>query len=263
MRTLAVKHSGGVGDIIYSLPTLLSLVKQHQISHVIYYLQLDQHTQYSGPHPLGSLLLNRDYVERLRPLLLSQSYVQQVELYAGQKIDVDFDQFRRIPLNFSTYSIARWYFLFIIGANWDLSVPWLTVAPDYRFRDYALVARNRRLQSPYINYNCLQQYAEQLVFVGVEQEFEDFRAQCPGCSRFYQATDFLELARVIAGCRFMVGNQGMIYTLAEALKVPRLLETNVQAANNIPQGGACFDALFQQGFEYWLARLMQHSRGPG
>ncbi len=40
--------------------------------------------------------------------------------------------------------------------------------------------------------------------------------------------------------------------MAEALKIPRLLETNVRAANNIPQGGECFDALFQSGFEYWV-----------
>lgn len=262
MSTLSVKHSGGIGDIIYSLPTVLSLIRDHGISRVIYYLQLGQHVQYSGPHPLGTLLLSADYIDKVRPLLLSQPYVQQVEIYSDQKVDVDFDQFRRIPLNYSMYSIARWYFLFVIGASWDLSLPWLNVVPDYRFRDFALVARNRRLQSPFITYNFLDKYADRIVFVGVEQEFEDFRMQCPQCSRFYQAPDFLELARVIAGCRFFAGNQGMIYTLAEALKVPRLLETNIQAANNIPQGGACYDALFQQGFEYWFARLMSARTTP-
>jgi hypothetical protein len=259
VATLSVKHSGGVGDIIYSIPTLLSLIRDHRIARVVYHLQLDQHMQYSGPHPLGTLLLSRDYVEKLRPLLLSQPYIQQVEIYSGQKIDVDFDQFRRIPLNYSMYSIARWYFLLVIGASWDLSRPWLKVDPDYRFKDFVLIARNRRLQSPFITYNFLDKYADQIVFVGVPQEFDDFRTQCPSCTRFYEATDFLELARVIAGCRFVAGNQGFVYTLAEALKVPRLLETNIQAANNIPQGGDCCDALFQQGFEYWFARLLERA----
>ena len=63
MTTLSVKHSGGIGDIIYSIPALLSLIRDHRITRVVYYLQLGQHTQYSGPHPLGTLLLDASYVE--------------------------------------------------------------------------------------------------------------------------------------------------------------------------------------------------------
>jgi hypothetical protein len=80
------------------------------------------------------------------------------------------------------------------------------------------------LQSPYIRYDFIDQYAEKVVFVGVRREFEDFRTQCPACTHFYEAADFLELAGVLAGCKFYAGNQGFIYTLAEALKIPRLME---------------------------------------
>ena len=257
---ITVKHSGGVGDVIYSLPALLSLVSQQRIEEVTFYLQLNQTVQYSGWHPLGNLLLDAGYFEKLRPLLLAQRCIRRVEIYAGESIDVDFDGFRRLPLNYGTYSIPRWYFLFLIGTHWDLSRPWLSVEPDYRFKDFTLVGRNPRLQSPFIRYDFLSGYADEIVFVGVPREFEEFRAQCPRCTRFYQAANFLELAQVLAGCRFYAGNQGLVYTLAEALKIPRLLETNVRAANNIPQGGDCFDALFQAGFEYWFAHLMERSR---
>jgi hypothetical protein len=261
VKTLSVKHSGGIGDIIYSLPALMSLVSQHRIERVIYYLHLNQEARYSGWHPLGNLLLDTAFAERLRPLLLAQACIQSVETYAGQALNVDFDQFRKLPLNHATYSIPRWYFLCVVGAAWDLSQPWLTVTPDYRFKEFALVGRNARLQSPFIRYGFLDQYADNIVFVGVRREFDEFRSQCPRCTRFYEAPDFLELAAVLAGCKFYAGNQGMIYTLAEALKIPRLLETNVQAANNVPQGGECYDALFQQGFEYWFTRLMEAPAG--
>jgi hypothetical protein len=259
VSTLSVKHSGGVGDVIYALPALLSLVAQRRITEVTFYLQLHQTVQYSGWHPLGNLLLDEGFFDQLRPLLLAQGFIRRVQVYAGEAVDVDFDGFRRLPLNYTTYSIPRWYFLFVVGTSWDLSRPWLAVQPDYRFRDFALVGRNPRLQSPFIKYDFLDRYADNIVFVGVPQEFEQFRAQCPRCTHFYQAGDFLELAQVLAGCRFYAGNQGLIYTLAEALKIPRLLETNVRAANNVPQGGECFDALFQTGFEYWFAHLMQRS----
>lgn len=259
MSRLAVKHSGGVGDIIYALPALRSVVRQRAIEEVTFYLQLDQTTTYSGWHPLGNRLLSAEYVEKLRPLLLGQPAIRRVEIYEGQPVDIDFDAFRRLPINPATYAIARWYFLFVIGATWDLSQPWLEVVPDDRFGDFVLVGRNPRLQSPFIRYGFLERYAEQLVFVGVRPEFDEFRTQVPGCTRFFEAADFLELAAVIAGCRFYAGNQGLAYTLAEALKIPRLLETNNRAANNIPVGGLCTDALFQPGFEYWFSHLIEHA----
>jgi hypothetical protein len=262
VRVLSVKHSGGAGDIVYSIPALLSLVTQRRIERVTYYLQLNQEVRYSDWHPLGNLLLDAGFAARLKPLLLAQPAIQAVEIYAGQTVDVDFDVFRRLPMNYATYSIPRWYFLFVIGTNWDLSRPWLDVAPDSRFKDAVLVGRNPRLQSPFIRYDFIDKFADEVVFVGVRREFEEFRLQCPRCTRFYEAPDFLELASVLAGCRFYVGNQGFIYTLAEALKIRRLLETNVTAANNVPQGGECHDALFQQGFEYWFEHLVKRTAAP-
>ena len=72
MKTLSVKHSGGVGDIVYSIPALLSLVAEHAIDEVTFLLRLNQQTTYSGWHPLGNTLLNDAFAERLRPLLLAQ-----------------------------------------------------------------------------------------------------------------------------------------------------------------------------------------------
>ncbi len=260
MRTLSVKHSGGAGDIIYSIPTLLSLVAQRRIEHVTYYLNLNQRVKYGGWHPLGSLLLSPAFVEQLTPLLMAQPCIQSVQIYSGEPIDVDFDTFRYNGINTSTYCIPRWYFLSFPGATWDLARPWLNVAPDYRFKDAAVVSRNPRLPSKFINYGFMDRYADDIVFVGMRREFDEFVRECPRCTRFYEAPNFLELAAVLAGCRFFAGNQGFIYTLAEALKIPRLLETNKKAANNIPFGGECYDALFQDGFEYWFSDLIQRPR---
>src|SRR5271155_49910 len=104
IKSLSVKHSGGVGDIIYSIPALLSVAKTRRAEHVIYYLQLNQPQEYSTWHPLGNLLLDLSYANKLRPLLLSQSCIQSVEEYSGQPVDVDFDAFRQVPLNATMYS---------------------------------------------------------------------------------------------------------------------------------------------------------------
>jgi hypothetical protein len=259
-RHISFAHAGGVGDIVYAIPVILSVLANNRATKADIFLQLDVETGYVGWHPLGNKLLDADFAARLKPLLESQPYIGGVAIHDGRKVDCDLNGFRKLP-NLTTYCLPRWYFLFIQGTRWDLSQPWLAVPPDTRYADRILVSRNARLRSPYIDHRFMNEYASEVVFVGVEREFEEFRSECPACTSFYEATDFLELARVVAGARFFCGNQGFVYTLAEAMKTPRLLETNIQAANNIPTGPNCCEALFQQGFEHWF-RSMRKAYPP-
>jgi hypothetical protein len=251
-RSISFLHAGGIGDVIYAIPAMLSILKNNNVPKAEVYLQLGGETSYSGWHPLGNKLLSQDFVDRLAPLLKSQPYIQDVKVYDGGKVDVDLNGFRHLPINPTTYCLPRWYFLFLVGTSWDLAKPWIVVEAADKLRDYILVNRNPRLQSEYINYRFMNDFADQIVFVGVRREFDEFRRECPKCSNFYEAPNFLELAKVVAGARCFCGNQGFIYTLAEAMKTPRLLETNNRAANNIPTGPHCYDALFQQGFVHWF-----------
>jgi hypothetical protein len=193
----------------------------------------------------------------------AQPYIEDVRIHKGEPVDVDLNGFRRLPINPTTYCLPRWYFLFLIGTRWDLAQPWLTVEPDPTFRNHIVVSRNPRLRSQFIRYEFMNEFADEIVFSGVRGEFEEFVRECPRCNRFYEAPDFLALARVLKGARFFCGNQGFLYTLAEAMKIPRLLETNTRAANNIPAGPYCHDALFQEGFEHWFRVLRDRYPAPG
>ena len=42
--------------------------------------------------------------------------------------------------------------------------------------------------------------------------------------KLYECKDFLEMAQIIKSSKFFIGNQSIAYPMAEALKVPRLLE---------------------------------------
>ena len=50
-------------------------------------------------------------------------------------------------------------------------------------------------------------------------------------------------------CKLLISNQGFIYTLAESLKCPRVLESNSVAPNNFPMSSNGRIALFQKQFE--------------
>lgn len=256
MRICNFKHSGNVGDIIWSLPVVQSFLQTRNYDKANFYLNLNEPTYYTGSHPLGNILLNKEYFDKVRPLLLEQDYVNDVEEYSEQDIQVDLDDIRRANLNYNTYSIPRWYFLVIKNTTWDLSQSWLSVKPRDTFKDKILVSRNNRLYSQFIDYTIMNDYAKDIVFVGTEFEYNMFKQQCPNCTEHYQANDFLELAENVSGCKAFVGNQGFIYTLAESLKVPRLLETNMKCGNNIPIGGECYDALYKTNFNWWFLKLL-------
>jgi ADP-heptose:LPS heptosyltransferase len=60
---------------------------------------------------------------------------------------------------------------------------------------------------------------------------------------------FLDLARLIAGCRLFVGNQSVAYVLAQALLVPRIVELWPLSPNNFAHG--------PKGFEAWSQPVLE------
>jgi len=67
--------------------------------------------------------------------------------------------------------------------------------------------------------------------------------------------NFLELAEIIAGCKFFIGNQSFPFSLAEALKVNRVLEVYYSCPNVIVEGRNAFDFCFQPQFELIVQKL--------
>lgn len=245
-------HSGNSGDIIYSLPTIYSLCEGAEAN---LYLNLDQPASYSqerGAHPLGNVMLNRTMFAMLRPLLLAQPEINRCEPYDGGHIDYDLDVFRKSPFSLSSGNIARWYFLHF-GINADLGKPWLRVKPDTSVSGHIVIARSHGYHSPGIDYSFLKKHGK-LLFVGVPEEFETMRQQLPSLE-YRPVADFLEMASVIAGSRFFIGNQSFPFAIAEALKVRRVLEVCYLCPNVIVEGSNGHDFCFQPQFERIIDRL--------
>ena len=246
------KHSGNAGDIIYALPTIRALSKNSQ---AIIHLKLDVYAPNGGhPHPLGNVMLNRKMFSMLRPLLEAQSGILNCEIDTDQQIDYDLDIVRKYP--FPTYAghIARWYFL-TFATNADLGKPWLSVIPNTTYSDHLVIARSQRYRAPTIDYSFLQEYPK-IIFVGVESEYKEMRQIIPNIG-YRPVNDFLELAQIIAGSKLFIGNQSFPFSLAEALKVRRLLEVSHLCPNVIVEGANGYDFCYQPQFEKLTRQLMQ------
>ncbi|GGH23675.1 hypothetical protein [Mucilaginibacter phyllosphaerae] len=251
-KSLNLIHSGNAGDIIYALATIKKI---GEITNVPVNLCLKigrpNHSPFYSSHPVGNVMLNQGMVNNLIPLIQSQPYINNCEVYTDQPIHIDLDYFRSgtVPLN---GNIARWY-SYITGVSPVLWKPWLTIDADKSYADTIVMARSGRYQNRAIDYSFLNAYPK-VVFIGIESEYKDLLPVIPNL-QWKPVTDFLELAQVVAGCRLFIGNQSFPFSVAEALKVPRILEVSYEIINVVPEGEGSHDFFYQEHLEYLVKEL--------
>ena len=250
-ESYSFKHSGNSGDIIYALPAIYAL---SQGSKVNLYLHLDQPAGYAFSHPLGNVSLNNKVFDMLQPLLMAQPQISMCDKYhSGITVDYDMDIFRQYPFPLAYGNIARWYFL-TFAINADLGKPWLFVDANQKTKDYIVIARSQRYHSPGIDYSFLSKY-NNLLFVGLKDEYDAMRQMIPTL-QYQQVNTFLELAQFIKGSKLFIGNQSFPFSIAEALKMKRLLEVCFRSPNVSVEGINGFDFCYQPQFETLVERIM-------
>lgn len=252
---LNLNHSGNSGDIIYALPSIREI---HEITGVPVnlYFSINRPLVYPAgstyTHPLGNVMLNEKMVSMLVPLIKSQPYINDCAINTGQQIDIDFDYFRSGFIPQDKGNIARWC-AYITGVNPPLWKKWLFVEPDHTYKDTIILARSERYRGVLLDHSFLRKY-KNLVFIGVESEYKDIKKSLPDIN-WVKVDDFMQMARMIAGCKVFIGNQSFPYSIAEALKVPRILELSFDVINVIPEGEGGYDFFFQDHFETLVEKL--------
>ena len=252
--SISFLHHGHLGDIINSLPVIKEISKKKTCS---LYIQVDKkipsHVK-TEDHLFGSVYLNDKVVMKLLPLLKEQSYINNAEIYTNQKIDIDLNFFRELPINFNIDSV-RWY-SHLTGCFPNLSKRYLEVGNHSKFVNYISIMRSLRRQNKFINYSFLSNY-KNLVFIGLEKEYFDLKKKINNLE-YYNSKDFLELAMIIKNSKLFIGNLSFGYTIAEALKIPRLLESSPNFPLVYPNGLNAYDFYFQNHFESKVKELLNN-----
>lgn len=251
------KHSGHLGDIIYSLPVIRQLTQRFCKHPSELNLNLYSKVEFSDNniffkekiyHPSGKYLLTADSFNCIKPLLEFQDYISRVNIYNNEHVDFDLDYFRSCLFCLDRGNISKWY-QSIIPINLSLEQPWLKsekVYPD--FKDHIVIARSTRYRWNDLSYSFLKKYPK-VSFVGLEYEYELMKDVIPNLN-YIQTNNFLELANVISSAKLFIGNQSSPFSIAEGLKVNRLLEVYQYAPNVDPVGGNCSVFSSQACFEF-------------
>jgi hypothetical protein len=207
------RHSGDLGDIIFSLPAVRALG-----GGILY---LDPEGGESSPlvkyWDKTRTRLNAQTITSLKPLLLRQPYVKDVRFWAGEAVDYHLDEWRR---HGGLHNISDSHLAAFGLPSTERDRAWLEFSDPIRIEGKPIVlARSVRSQSNYSYWEWrLPSIKHQSVFVGLPKEYEIFVYTFGHEVTYYPTPDILTLARVIAGCELFIGNQSLPHALAEAMK---------------------------------------------
>jgi hypothetical protein len=213
------KHSGDLGDVIYSLPAMRALG-----GGVLY---LDPQGGLSSPlvkwDGRNCTKLNAGVIDSISPLLKLQPYIADVRHWRGEPVDYDLDQFR-LHLIFQNLSDSH-----LAAFNLPLTErdkPWLQIDSAITIADRPFViARTLRYHGNDTFWEAnLPGIKDQSVFVGFPKEYEIFVETFGHPVPHVPTPDILTLTRVLAGCNEFIGNESLCRALAEGLKKNIVIE---------------------------------------
>jgi hypothetical protein len=266
---VAYKHFAPAGDLIACLPGMRQVYRDTGRKAVICQrlntpIHLYDNAKYVYINSDGlPVAMNETIWNMLMPLLEVQDYVHGCETWAGQTFEINLDIIREQHCTTMPHgSLYHWMQLAIPQMATDFSEQFLTVVPFHefyatdRYNDKIIINRTERYTNPYITYYFLKEYEDRIIFAGTKQEWEKFCAEWNLKVAYLEVPDFLMLARIIASCKFFIGNQSMCFHIAEGLKKKRLLEVSTGVPNVWPQGKDGFPFYQQANLEYYFKQFI-------
>lgn len=250
-KVLNFLHSGHIGDLIYALPAIKELSKNHTCNLFIGINKICTDENYKN-HTSAGVFINDRVFNYAFPLLKKQKYLNKTEKYINQKIDINFDLFREMPARPANSS--KWYF-HITGAHADLYKPFLDTQEHDKIKNKIVISRSLRNRNPFIDYSFLNNFCEHLIFIGLKDEYLNLKKIIPEL-KHYDPLDFFEMSQIIKSSKFFLGNQSSPFAIAEGLKVPRLLENTYDLSCVEPTGGDCYEFFYQAHFEKLFYKLL-------
>lgn len=198
-------HSGDVGDIIYSLPTIRACGGGDLVLF-----------NYPGrtAHPM-----TKEKAARIATLLEYQAYIGKVTWSDGHP-DSSLNGFRdhRSAGNLADMHLATHGFDYVPRTH-----KWLVV-PESKPVGTVIINRTPRYNSPHFDWHePLRRYKDLVVFVGSPEEHGMFCQQF-GKVPYYHAPDLMTLAQAIQQSTLFIGNYSAPAAIAEGLKKNMVIE---------------------------------------
>ena len=257
---ITFSHCGGLGDLLFSLHFCREFAGYYGINGYDFHI----YTVDNAPPGLG--VAAADFI---KPLLENLPEIGKVTI--GYDLPADANEvalgnYWKQKINFGATDIRSWYYnLTTVHLPREFWKPVILADADYRHQDKILFSYTGRYCNVHIDCGQLKQFREHLVFIGTAGEYETF------CRSFFDleyqpCENMLEMAQYMAGAKGFIGGQSGIYSLAECMKIPRILLAPEFVKsdgviipgphNNHPIGGWCEDAASTEKMVFAVKSLL-------
>ena len=249
-------HAGKMGDILSSLYFCVETASYYRQKQFDYCLQINKRSSDFGKYfPGEEILLTREKAEFIRPLLESQPYINRVLICEEpEKGFMDLNLFWTGYISPVGCEFRDWYYTFsgntLPRAFWKKI---LFVNPDPAYKDKILFSLTERYVNRGIDYMALKEFRDRLVFIGLDSEYQVFQKKYFELDRaeLKPEDSLLTVAQYLAGAKGFIANQSGFFSLAELMKINRILlppdwireddsgkgDLMAGPKNNLPLGG--------------------------
>lgn len=209
-------HSGAIGDVLYALYA----IKKDGGGKII--LGPEQHKTAAPGKPISE-----EQYQSLKPLLDKQPYLVGNSFayqYRG-RLNVDLNQFRNHWFNIGLrnetgINLLAEMHCYVLGLHhlFDHTEQWIFPTRPIKTNKY-VVNRSQRYRNAGFKWpGIVDQFgAQNLMFVGLDQEHKEFCQSCGQEVEHVKVDDFLHMANLIAGSLGFIGNQSAPCALAIGL----------------------------------------------
>lgn len=224
--------SGGLGDIVYSIPVMKKLNVNKVYVKVNYYYP---------PHGNLYALSKRLLESQGFTVMPTSGAYHPITFEPSIKFDYNMDLSRNQPLRGRNHIIISYLNQFGLShENWNM--PWLKIEGEKELdKNYIIVHRtNRWRHGSQVNWTKVMDSIKHLnpLFIGFESEYDDFCKETGTKIEYKKTEDILEAAKLIKHCDAFYGNQSVGLTLAQGLgkqywldRAPRKTNTMLFTSN--------------------------------
>jgi len=206
-------HNGALGDIIYSLPAVIAMGS-------------------------GTYYTKEKFINIIGSLLEMQPYIDEVRNCTEKLPDgcVDFRGYRSFTRKEPLKHLVECHSE-AIGVEVNYSDPWLfNIEPNNHIYSIVVGRSLRYHDKEDIDWGILKHYRHYACFVGFLEEYKAFINKIGFRIAYMHSTSGLTLASIIKRAELFIGNQSFAWSLAEAMKVPRVLEVYHKNPDTMPCG---------------------------